>query len=225
MSRTRKVAVELFATVGWPAIILIGFSDRLGATLALCVAIAGPLLHGIFTVATTGAPRPLHVVSLISVVLSGGIGLVGADTRWFALKEGLVPSLLGAAAFASTWSPWPVVRELLREIIDAERLDGLARERGTTGDVDYALRRANGLFGAVLAASGLASAIVASFMVTSPSGSVEYAQEVGKYTMTTLLAITGPVVVAQIFVLRSVMNAIEAATGVEFEALMAAEKP
>ena len=55
----------------------------------------------------------IALLGLISVLLTGGIGLLQLDTQWLAIKEAAVPGIIGIAVLASTRTRYPLIRTLL----------------------------------------------------------------------------------------------------------------
>jgi hypothetical protein len=50
------------------------------------------------------------VLGLVSILLTGGIGLLQLDTRWLAVKEAAIPGLIGLAVLMSTRTRYPLVK-------------------------------------------------------------------------------------------------------------------
>ncbi|KFK47886.1 MFS transporter, partial [Vibrio vulnificus] len=49
----------------------------------------------------------ISALGFVSVLLTGGIGLLELDTKWLALKEAVSPGLIGLAVFGSTFTRYP----------------------------------------------------------------------------------------------------------------------
>ncbi|WP_313901637.1 VC0807 family protein, partial [Leclercia adecarboxylata] len=98
-----------------PSLILMKLSGehRLGADGALLLALAFPLGWGLWELAKYRKFNWIALLGLISVVLTGGIGLLQLDTQWLAVKEAAVPGLIGIAVLASTRTRYPLIRTLL----------------------------------------------------------------------------------------------------------------
>ncbi|NMV21303.1 MFS transporter, partial [Vibrio parahaemolyticus] len=87
---------EILFNVFIPSFILMKFSgdEHLGTAMALVVALLFPIIYGGMDLVRNKECSFISALGFISVLLTGGIGLLKLDTRWLALKEALIPSLI-----------------------------------------------------------------------------------------------------------------------------------
>ena len=99
--------VDLMFSIILPSIILMKFSGEndLGASGGLIVALAFPLGWGLFELIKYRKFNFIALLGLISVLLTGGIGLFELDTKWLAIKEAAIPAVIGIAVLVSTFTP------------------------------------------------------------------------------------------------------------------------
>ncbi len=43
------------------------------------------------------------ILGIVSVLLTGGIGVLELDTQWLAVKEALIPGIIGVVVLGSTY--------------------------------------------------------------------------------------------------------------------------
>ena len=112
--KTRPL-VDLLFSIIIPSIILMKFSGEngLGTSTALIVALAFPLGLGLYELLKYRKFNVIALLGLISVSLTGGIGLLQLDPQWLAVKEAAIPALIGIAVLASTRTRYPLIRTLL----------------------------------------------------------------------------------------------------------------
>ena len=89
--------IEVLITVLLPAVILMQWSDpeRLGAVQALVLALSFPLGYGGWDLVRHRHVSYLALLGLLSVLLTGGIGLLKLEVKWLAIKEAAIPALIG----------------------------------------------------------------------------------------------------------------------------------
>ena len=106
--------IDLLVSLVIPSVILMKFSgdENLGATTALIVALAFPLGWGLFELARYRHFNFIALLGLISVILTGGIGLLKLDPQWLAIKEAAIPGLIGVGVLLSTYTRYPLIRTL-----------------------------------------------------------------------------------------------------------------
>lgn len=223
MSNVRLVWVELACTVLIPTVVLMFGPDWLGPTGALIVALLFPFGFAIGSMVKEGRPSTLSVVALTSVVLTGGLGLLALDPKWFAVKEALVPMVLGLAFAGSAWTRFAVVRVALDRILDPERTRAALDATGGHPAFERAIHRATIESGLVLVASAPLSFALAAWLVRAPSGTVAFARELGRYNLVSFPLVSVPVLLASGWVMWRAWTAIEAAAGVPPEDLLIAE--
>ena len=107
--------IDLLFGIIIPSIILMKFSgdNELGASSVLVVALAFPLGWGLFELVKYKKFNFIALLGLISVLLTGGIGLLQLDTQWLAVKEAAIPGLIGIAVLVSTQTRYPLIKTLL----------------------------------------------------------------------------------------------------------------
>ena len=95
-----------------PALILMKLSgeDRLGPVVGLLAALAFPLTYGIVDGLRRRRFNFISALGVVSILLTGGIGLLQLDTKWIAIKEAAVPGVIGLVVLLSMRSRYPIVR-------------------------------------------------------------------------------------------------------------------
>jgi len=107
--------VDLLVSIIIPSVILMKFSgdEDLGRVNALVISLAFPLGWGLFELVRYHKKNFIALLGLISVALTGGIGLLELNSQWLAIKEAAIPSIIGLAVLVSTRTKYPLVRTLL----------------------------------------------------------------------------------------------------------------
>jgi len=107
--------IELSITIIIPSIILMKLSGptELGSSNARLLALAFPLSRGAWSLLRERRVNLFAVLGLVSILLTGGIGLLQLDPQWLAVKEAAIPALIGIAVLVSTRTRYPLVRSLL----------------------------------------------------------------------------------------------------------------
>jgi len=107
--------IDLLVSIIIPSVVLMKFSgdEDLGSVNALIVGLAFPLGWGLFELIRYRKKNFIALLGIISVTLTGGIGLLELDAGWLAIKEAAVPAVIGLAVLISTRTRYPLVRTLL----------------------------------------------------------------------------------------------------------------
>ena len=180
--------IELLITLIIPSIILMKLSspeEDLGVLNALLLALAFPLAWGARDLLTR---RKLHLfaaLGLVSILLTGGIGLLQLDTQWLAIKEAAVPGLIGLAVVVSAYTRKPLVRVLLFSpaLMNVERIQQNLGQRGTGDVFEARLKAATWMLGASFFFSAAMNYLLATWIVVSPAGTPAFNEELGRLTL------------------------------------------
>jgi len=220
-NQTRESFIELGMNIVAPTVVLLFLSgeDYLGPELGLGIGLSFPLLHAARSLWLQGTISPISVIAVVSVLLTGGIGLLELQARWFVLKEGLVSLGFAALTVLSLWTPWPVVEVMWWLLFDEDKVrEALSAHREATSyQVD--LNRATWGLGGVMFLAALATWFLAWLMVTTDAGTTAFNQELGRYTFASFVFVTFPSMALMYLVLNRLMNATEEKTGLAMQDL------
>lgn len=179
--------IDLLASIVIPSIILMKYShdDALGASTALIVALAFPLGWGLFELFKYRKFNYIAVLGLVSVLLTGGIGLLQLDTQWLAIKEAAIPALLGTVVLVSTQTRFPLIKKLLfnPKVMDVDKIKQKLDEFGSSVAFEARLMRATYFLGGTFFFSATMNYILAKWIVVSPTGSAAFNEELGQMTL------------------------------------------
>ncbi|EAS78116.1 hypothetical protein V12G01_04336 [Vibrio alginolyticus 12G01] len=178
---------EILFNVFIPSFILMKFSgdEHLGTAMALVVALLFPIIYGGMDLVRNKKFNFIAALGFISVLLTGGIGLLELDTRWLALKEALIPGLIGLAVLGSTFTRYPLMQKLVLNdtVLNLALINQRLKENGKTDAFERCLMSSNYLFASTFAFSSAMNYFLATWIVTSPSGTAAFNEELGKMTL------------------------------------------
>lgn len=222
--KPENIWLNLLCNIVVPALVLSKLSaeDRLGPLGALLVGLAFPLSYGIYDLIRRRKWNLFSGVGLVSVGLTGGLGLTEVEGIWFAVKEATIPLMLAIAVLATARSKRPLIRELLmnESITDVPRIEGALRERGTRPDFDRLLRRCNwGLAGSFLL-SAVLNYVLARMIVTAVPGTPQFMEQIGRMTWVSYIVITVPSLAIMVLVLWRFFAGTIRLTGLPLESLL-----
>ncbi len=231
MSTPRKkenVFLNLICNIVVPTVVLMRFSsDRfLGPLWGLVVALAFPVGYGIYDLIVRRKTNLLSILGFVSVLLSGGLGLMKAGGIWFAVKDAAVPTVIGAAVLLSLRSKNPLVRELLfnEQVIDVPRVTAALEERGRKPDFEQLLRRASIWLALAFLGSAVVNFILARAILRSPPATPEFNAELGRMHLLVWPVIVIPSMAVMMFVFWKLVNGLTELTGLKTDEIFHAEK-
>lgn len=178
--------IELSITLILPSLILMKLSgpEALGTVNALLLALAFPLFWGATSLVRERRVNLLAVLGLVSILLTGGIGLLQLDSQWLAVKEAAIPGLIGLVVVASAFTGKPLVRVLLSSaLMNVERIQENLHQRDNLAAFDARLMSATWMLGGSFLFSSAMNYLLATWIVTSPAGTQAFNEELGRMTL------------------------------------------
>jgi len=211
--------LEIGITIIVPALVLMKLSgaEQLGPLKALLLALAFPIGWGIWDGWRRRRLNWLSVLGIVSTLLTGGIGLLRLDAQWLAVKEALVPGLIGVAVLVSNWTRWPLIRILVfnPDLFDVDRIQRALVERRTAVHFELRLRQATRLLSGTFFFSSAANYVLARAVVTSAAGTEAFNQELGRLTLLSYPVIALPSMAMMMGLLYWLARSAKALTGLE----------
>lgn len=216
---------DLIFSIIIPTVILMKFSgpDNLGATPALLIALAFPISWGLFSFVYYKSFNFIALLGLISVGLTGSIGVLKLDPQWLAIKEAAIPAVIGIAVLISAQTKKPLVNWLIYNpsIMNVDKIKTRLAETGKREHFESRLLTATYFLAGTFMFSAVMNYVLAKWLVTSAAGTEAFNQELGKMTMLSYPVIAIPSTLAMIGIIYFLWKSIHASTGLEFEEMLA----
>lgn len=207
-----------------PSAILMKLSgpEDLGPSSALVIALIFPLGWGVFELFKYRKFNFIALLGLISVLLTGGIGLLQLDPKWLAVKEASIPGLIGIAILISAYTPYPLIKTLLYNprVLNIEMIENKLQELDNHQQFQRRLQNATYLLSSTFLFSAVMNYLLATWIVTSPAGSTAFNEELGKMTLLSYPVIAIPSTLMMIAILYYLWQTIRMLTGFKLEEIM-----
>ncbi|MEC6908049.1 VC0807 family protein [Photobacterium piscicola] len=210
---------EIIFNVVVPSIILMKMSgdDRLGSVGALLVALAFPVAFGSYELIKNKKLNFIAILGIVSVLLTGGIGILQLDTQWLAVKEALIPGIIGVVVLGSTFTKYPIVTKMIfnEGILNLGLIKQKLMEYDQQQAFDRCLVQSNYLFASTFVFSSVMNYILATVIVTSPAGTEAFNEELGRMTLLSYPVIAIPSMLMMIGIFYFVWRQIRKMTKLE----------
>ncbi len=223
-TRKPRPLLDLLVSLVIPSIILMKFSgaEHLGASTALVIALIFPLSWGLLEFLKHREFNFIALLGLISIVLTGGIGLLQLDTQWLAIKEAAIPGLIGVGVLLSTYTRYPLIRTLVYNpnFINVDRIRRRLNENDNSSIFETRLQNATYLLAGSFLFSSVMNYILAKAVVTSPAGSASFNEELGQMTLLSYPVIAIPSMLMMIGIFYYLWRTINGLTGLKLEEIL-----
>ncbi|MFK7852828.1 MAG: VC0807 family protein [Granulosicoccus sp.] len=220
--------VDLIISIVIPSVILMKMSgeDKLGPTMALIVALAFPIGYGLYELFFNGKKNGMALLGVISVLLTGGIGLLKIDAQWLAVKEAAIPLCIGIGVLVANKLGYPLVKKLLFNptIMNIEKIDEELDRKQNRQQFETRLDRANTLLAGTFLFSAVMNYFLAKTIVTSESGTAAFNEELGRMTLLSYPVIAIPSMIMMLGIFWFIWKTVNRLTGLSLEEIMVGEE-
>jgi len=127
---------ELIVNIVLPTFILnkgAAYLGANGATKALIIALLVPICWALYDYLKFKEKNFISLLGFLSILLTGGLGLLKAEGHWFAIKEAAFPTVIGLFVLASAFFGKPLINMLINNesLIETEKIKSKLDEFGT----------------------------------------------------------------------------------------------
>ncbi|ESP92613.1 MULTISPECIES: VC0807 family protein [Pseudoalteromonas] len=204
-----------------PVIILTRFSgeEHLGPSLGVVVALAFPVGFGLWERQKTGKFNFISALGIVSVLLTGGISLLELDAKYIAIKEALIPGVIGVAIVVSQYTKYPLLKTMLfnENVMDIPKIDSALKEKGNLDKLPKVQIVASNILAGSFFLSSVLNYVLAKMIVVSPAGTEAYNNELGRMTALSYPVIVLPTMVIFFVALYYLINSLKKLTGLKME--------
>jgi hypothetical protein len=228
-AKRENLLLNIACNIGLPALILSKLStpERLGPVWGLIVALAFPVSYGIWDFARRRQANFVSIIGFISVLLTGGLGLMKVGGFGFAVKDAAIPAIIALAVLLlavllSLKTKSPLVRSLLfnEQIIDVPRVDAALDQRNTRAGFDRLLVTSSYLLAISFLISSVLNFGLARYLLKSPAGTPEFNAELARMHVLSWPVIVLPSMGMTMFALWRLLSGLKHLTGLSTEEIL-----
>jgi len=212
---------DLVVCILLPTLILKKLSapEMLGTNLALVAALSLPLTVAVHEFISQRKIGFVAALGFISILLTGGIGLLKLPKEYIAIKEAMIPAILAVATLLSSYTKHPLIRTFLYNdiVMDTDKIASHLVQNNRQSDFDKMMINATWMLAASFTLSAVLNYLLAKWIVVSPAGTEEFNSELGTMTLMSYPVIVVPCLFITIFALYYVIKNISKLTGLKLE--------
>jgi hypothetical protein len=217
-----NLLLNIACNIAAPAIILTKLNERLGPRNALLLALAFPLAYGLYDLLKRRNFNYLAALGFTSTLATGGLGLLKLDPFWFAVKEAVVPTLIGLTVLVSQWTKKPLVRTMLfnEQVIDVPRVEAAIEAGAHRAKFLDLLKTSSWLLAGSFALSAVLNFVLARLIITAMPDTPLFNEQLGRLTWMSYLVIMLPSMAVMIYALMRLLKGLERLTGLKLEEIL-----
>jgi intracellular septation protein A len=217
--KKENVLVNLMLNVVLPVMVLNKCSKpghwySLGPKWALIVSVLIPLLYFVWDYSQRRKANTLSILGIVSILLTGGLGLLNLQAQAFAIKEAAMPLLFALVFWFSHKKGKSILGEILAVTLDMPKVNRTLEKKGQTEAFQKVLWQGTYIIIASFIFSAVANYFLAMyFMQGTTPGTPEYNAAIGKQTGWGFAVIGVPSLVFMFAAITRVTKGVEQLTG------------
>lgn len=208
-----------------PVMVLSKLNSTLGPLKTLLLALAFPLVFGIYDFAKRKQASPIAVLGITSVLIKGVFAFYKVDGFWFAVQEAAIPTFLGVFTIASAWVGKPFVNYFIynENIFKIDLLENKLKQNKAERKFKSLMWQVTMVFGFAFFLGGVLNYILAINIIVSPAGTEAFNKELAEMTWKSYIVIALPKFVISIFGLWWFIHQLKKLTGLNAGEILKAE--
>jgi len=222
--KSENLLLNIACNVVAPSLILSKLSkpELLGPKTGLLVALSFPLAYGIYDLVKRRNFNFLSALGFTSTLATGGLGLLKLAPMWFAVKEAVVPTLIGLTVVISQWTKKPLVRSLLfnEQAVNVPRVNAALDKHHQQPAFNRLLRDSSWLLTLSFALSAVLNFGLARYLITAMPDTPEFNEQLGRMTLWSWPVIVVPSMAVMMLALWRLFKGITRLTGLPLEEIL-----
>ncbi|MDR1590597.1 MAG: hypothetical protein LBR92_01190 [Puniceicoccales bacterium] len=204
-----------------PSLIMSKADDWLGLSpaIALVIALLFPIGYGLVDFVRSRKCNVFSIIGFASILLTGLIGLLQLPKEYIAIKEALVPALIGLIVFCSAFTRYPLIKTLLFNdaIMNVDLINRRLQELATQIAFQKLLSSSTLKFSFSFLLSTILNYLLACYFIHSETGTAEFNKELGRMTFWSYPVIVLPCTIMLMATLIGLMKRLEKLTHLNWE--------
>jgi len=205
-----------------PTLILTKFGKSFGLSpVSTClIAMAFPFCYGVLELVIKKKWNWISIIGLVSIMLTGGIGLFKISPEWLAIKEAAIPLIIAGAVLASSKTKFPFFQKMFFMMTHETKIRNAVIEKNTQSQFEKLLYQANLWFAGPFFLSAILNYGLAKYIVTSASGTEAFNTELGKMTALSFPVIALPSMIASVILVLILFKKTQTLSSLQFEEMV-----
>jgi hypothetical protein len=180
-NKKESVLTNFIINIIIPVLVLNKLSDEkyLGPVNALIVSVIIPLGYGLYELIVHKKKNFISIIGLVSIALTGAIGLLELPPSYVAIKESFIPCLIGIIVLMLAKTKYAVFSKLIysRQLIDVDKIEEVVNRENQQEEFKSLLVKSNILLSFSFFLSAILNYVLAVVVVKSDPGSIAYNNE------------------------------------------------
>lgn len=216
--------INLLVNIVFPAVILNKLSspDKLGPFLAMLVALSLPVMYGAWEFVTTKHHNFVSILGFVSILLTGGLGLLQVDGVWFAAKEASIPGIIAIITLGSLRTSKPLIKLLLynERVINVAKVEAALEQNNAQKQFAALMVKTTVILALSFVVSAVLNFFLAIWILKAPAGTPEFNEQLARMTALSYPVIVIPSLIIMMVAVWILIRGLRQLTGLDVEQIL-----
>ncbi len=219
---SKKSFTNLIINIILPTIILMKLSkqDLLGQKNALILALALPFIYGTVEYIKERKHNLFSILGLVSIALTGSIGLFQLSREWMIVKETAIPLIIGLVLIIAEKLDRSIIKILFLQIFQYDNINERFKSLNLDNQFEKLVKKSSYYVGSTFFVSAFLNYALAEYILVGEPGSEEFVASLGKMTGLSFPVITLPSMILLSTIFFILIAKIKKTTGLKLEEII-----
>ena len=210
--------LSLLITIAIPSFLLMVSKkqDYFSSEFVLIIALLFPIGFALYEFKIAKKVSFLAVFGFVSILLTGGIGLLKLPSEWIAIKESMIPFTIGMVILVLALSGKSSMKFIISPLLDLDKIESILIKNKLVDQLRKILLFASLLLSMSFFVSSMLNYFLARMIVKSPSGTDAFNHELGVLTALSYPVIAIPSVLVMMLSIWYVVYKLKKLTQLNF---------
>jgi len=186
------------------------------------VALSLPVMYGAWEFVTTKHHNFVSILGFVSILLTGGLGLLQVDGVWFAAKEASIPGIIAIITLGSLRTSKPLIKLLLynERVINVAKVEAALEQNNAQKQFAALMVKTTVILALSFVVSAVLNFFLAIWILKAPAGTPEFNEQLARMTALSYPVIVIPSLIIMMVAVWILIRGLRQLTGLDVEQIL-----
>jgi hypothetical protein len=188
----------------------------------MLVALSLPVIYGAWEFVTTRHHNFVSILGFVSILLTGGLGLLQVDGVWFAAKEASIPGIIAIITLGSLRTSKPLIKLLLYNdrVINVAKVEAALEQNNAQKQFAALMVKTTVILALSFVVSAVLNFFLAIWVLKAPAGTPEFNEQLARMTALSYPVIVIPSLIIMMVAVWILIRGLRQLTGLDVEQIL-----
>lgn len=216
----KQTLLQLTANFVLPLFVLTRMNQQLGATKALLLALAFPVVYELYNIMKNKKVSMVSLIAIGGIIVTGGLSLLHLGPTWLAVRRAVPYLFISFIILGAELLGKSLIKPVMAQVFDEDKLAKAVKAAGSSDQYASFLKKLSYLVSGMFLVVSVLSYAVTKAVVTSSADLAAFNQEYAKLRVLSIPYITLPMLMCVVLIVWYAISQVEKITKTDSEALM-----